>query len=65
MILRTERPAGTAKWECEQLSPTMPAMRAQRLTLAYRPDRVVVHDLDLDLPSGAVSVIIGANGSGK
>ena len=65
MILHTERPAGTAKWECEQLSPTMPAMRAQRLTLAYRPDRVVVHDLDLDLPSGAVSVIIGANGSGK
>lgn len=65
MILRTERPAGTAKWEREQLLPTMPAMRAQRLTLAYRPDRVVVHDLDLDLPSGAVSVIIGANGSGK
>ena len=65
MILRTEGPAGTAKWEREQLLPTMPAMRAQRLTLAYRPDRVVVHDLDLDLPSGAVSVIIGANGSGK
>ena len=65
MILRTEGPAGTAKWEREQLLPTTPAMRAQRLTLAYRPDRVVVHDLDLDLPSGAVSVIIGANGSGK
>jgi len=43
----------------------LPALRTENLTLAYRPDRVVVHDLDLDLPSGAVSVIIGANGSGK
>jgi len=43
----------------------LPALRAEGLTLGYRPDRVVVHELDLDLPGGAVSVIIGANGSGK
>ena len=42
-----------------------PALRAEGLTLGYGPDRVVVDDLDLDLPAGAVSVIIGANGSGK
>jgi iron complex transport system ATP-binding protein len=50
--------------EHESKSPT-PALRAESLNLGYRPDRVVVDDLDLDLPGGAVSVIIGANGSGK
>lgn len=43
----------------------LPQLRAAGLTLGYRPDRVVVPDLDLDLPAGAVSVILGANGSGK
>jgi iron complex transport system ATP-binding protein len=43
----------------------VPALRAEGLTLGYGPDRVVVDNLDLDLPAGAVSVIIGANGSGK
>jgi len=49
----------------QQPLATVPALRAEGLTLGYRPDRVVVRDLNLDLPSGAVSVIIGANGSGK
>lgn len=44
-----------------------PAARlvTRQLTLAYRTDRPVVRDLDLRLPSGAVTAIIGANGSGK
>lgn len=40
-------------------------LRTERLTLGYRPDRPVVHDLDLRLPTGRVTAIVGANGSGK
>ena len=63
--LRTARPTATAGNPAEPSLPALPALRAESLTLGYGPDRVVVHDLDLDLPAGAVSVIIGANGSGK
>jgi iron complex transport system ATP-binding protein len=43
----------------------VPALSADRLSLGYAPDRLVVADLDLDLPTGAVTAIIGANGCGK
>ncbi|WP_225947178.1 ABC transporter ATP-binding protein [Plantactinospora soyae] len=39
-------------------------MRAERLRLAYG-DRVVVDDLDLVVPPGRISVIVGANACGK
>jgi len=42
-----------------------PQLAADRLTLAYRADRPVVRDLDLAVPPGRVTAIIGANGSGK
>lgn len=61
-VLRAQKPASQ---QVELSATTTPALRAEALTLGYRPDRVVVHDLNLDLPRGAVSVIIGANGSGK
>jgi iron complex transport system ATP-binding protein len=41
-----------------------PDLRANRLRLAY-DDRVVVEDLDLVVPPGRISVIIGANACGK
>ena len=41
-----------------------PELRAERLRLAY-PDRVVVDGLDLDLPTGRITVIVGANACGK
>ncbi|KAB2344509.1 ABC transporter ATP-binding protein [Actinomadura rudentiformis] len=41
-----------------------PDLRANGLKLAY-DDRVVVEDLDLVVPSGQISVIIGANACGK
>ncbi|TJZ54183.1 ABC transporter ATP-binding protein [Streptomyces piniterrae] len=44
---------------------SVPSLRAAGLRLAYGPDRVVVQDLDLELPHGAVTAVIGANGSGK
>jgi iron complex transport system ATP-binding protein len=42
----------------------VPELRAQGLRLAY-DDRIVVEDLTLDVPAGRVSVVIGANASGK
>lgn len=40
-------------------------LRTERLTLAYKVGRPVVTDLDLSLPAGLVTAIVGANGSGK
>ncbi len=39
-------------------------LRAERLTLGYG-DRTVVESLDLTVPAGRVTVIVGANASGK
>ncbi|MBT2439457.1 ABC transporter ATP-binding protein [Streptomyces sp. ISL-36] len=39
-------------------------LRAERLSLAYG-DRTVVHELDLDIPDGSVTAVIGPNGCGK
>ncbi|WP_422769145.1 ABC transporter ATP-binding protein [Plantactinospora sp. WMMC1484] len=41
-----------------------PELRAERLRLAYG-DRIVVDDLDLVVPAGRISVIVGANACGK
>jgi iron complex transport system ATP-binding protein len=41
------------------------ALRTERLSLGYRPDRLVVEDLDLEIPTGAVTAVIGPNGCGK
>jgi iron complex transport system ATP-binding protein len=41
-----------------------PLLAARDLTLGYG-DRVVVRDLSLDVPSGAVTVVVGANACGK
>ncbi|MGW5054586.1 ABC transporter ATP-binding protein [Actinokineospora sp. NPDC004072] len=39
-------------------------LRAEGLTLAY-DDRTVVHGVDLDIPGGTVTAVIGPNGCGK
>jgi iron complex transport system ATP-binding protein len=41
-----------------------PDLRAEGLRLAY-DDRIVVEDLDLVVPSGRITVIVGANACGK
>ena len=41
-----------------------PELRADRLRLAY-PGRIVVDDLDLTLPTGRITAIVGANACGK
>ncbi|MFI9820564.1 ABC transporter ATP-binding protein [Streptomyces sp. NPDC052013] len=41
-----------------------PTLRAESLRLAY-DDRIVVEDLDLEIPAGRVTVIVGANACGK
>jgi iron complex transport system ATP-binding protein len=42
----------------------LPDLRAERLSVAYG-DRTVITDLDLTVPPGKISVIVGANASGK
>ncbi|HLV72256.1 iron complex transport system ATP-binding protein [Actinomadura hallensis] len=54
--------AGTAR--AASAGPAAPELRASGLRLAY-DDRVVVEDLDLLVPPGRISVIIGANACGK
>ncbi|MFD1713066.1 ABC transporter ATP-binding protein [Amnibacterium flavum] len=46
------------------MNASSPAIRAEGLTLGY-DDRVVVTDLDLEIPRGVTSVIVGANACGK
>lgn len=53
----SQEPAATA--------PAAASLRAEHLTLGYRADRTVVDGLDLDLPHGKVTAIVGANGCGK
>jgi len=43
---------------------TTHTLRAEALTLSYG-DRPVVADLDLEIPPGRITVIVGANGCGK
>lgn len=40
-------------------------MHVENLTLAYGPDKPVVADLSLILPTGQLTAIVGPNGSGK
>ena len=42
----------------------VPAFRMRGLSLGYE-DRTVVREVDLDIPHGATTVLIGANGCGK
>lgn len=44
--------------------PTPPAFRLRGLTLGYGADPVI-RGLDLDIPAGRTTVLIGANGCGK
>jgi ABC-type cobalamin/Fe3+-siderophores transport system ATPase subunit len=43
---------------------TGPSLRADVVTLAYDAHEVV-HDLTLDVPSGQITAVVGANGCGK
>ena len=43
---------------------TVPSLRADAVTLAY-DEHAVVHDLELDVPPGQITAVVGANGCGK
>lgn len=45
--------------------PPSSTLLAQGLRVSYGSDRVVLADLDLQIPPGQVTAIVGANGSGK
>ncbi|MCS4485071.1 metal ABC transporter ATP-binding protein [Gleimia sp. 6138-11-ORH1] len=44
-------------------TPAMP-LTVSKLTAAYH-DRIVLHDVNIELPAGEVMAILGANGAGK
>lgn len=39
--------------------------RLQGVGFGYRPDQSVLHDLDIDIPAGQVTALVGLSGSGK
>lgn len=47
------------------MTAVTPALRAENLTLGYTKDRPVVHGVDLAVRPGALTVLVGANASGK
>lgn len=47
------------------MTSVTPALRAENLTLGYTKDRPVVHGVDLAVRPGALTVLVGANASGK
>ncbi len=42
----------------------LPAIKVKDLTIGY-PKRIVLTDISFDIPSGSVTAVIGANGTGK
>jgi len=65
MTARRHASAGTTSPTTGRGGDQVPALQARDLSLGYRPDRLVVRDLDLDLPVGRVTAVIGGNGCGK
>ena len=58
------RPGSTVQRPGGAAGPEAPALRARGLTLSY-DGRRVVEGLDLDVPAGKVTVVVGPNGCGK
>ncbi|MBC3193438.1 ABC transporter ATP-binding protein [Pseudonocardia sp. C8] len=46
-------------------TPHRPALAARSLTLGYGPEQLVVDDLSVAVPQGAVTAIVGPNACGK
>jgi ABC-type multidrug transport system fused ATPase/permease subunit len=42
-----------------------PRIRIERLTFGYEPGQPVIQELDLDIPAGKTTAVVGPSGSGK
>lgn len=47
------------------LRPGVPVIRFERVRFGYRPDEVVLHDLDLAVEAGQLVALVGPSGAGK
>src|SRR4051794_28040521 len=61
---RSRTPTADRAGSTGSTAPVASALRARGLTLAY-DGRTVVEELDLEIPAGRTSVIVGPNGCGK
>lgn len=62
-----ELPRGVEEDLTPSLSPTAPAVNVENISFAYRsrPDKVVLKDFSLHIPSGQFTCIVGRSGVGK
>ncbi len=48
-----------------ELPPIRKAIRFERVSFAYEPGRMVLHDIDLEIEKGDVLALVGPSGGGK
>ncbi|MCC6832765.1 MAG: ABC transporter ATP-binding protein [Thermoleophilia bacterium] len=63
-VLETEPTLGDAP-DAVELPPMRGAIDLTGVTFGYRPDRPVIHDVDLHIGAGETVALVGATGAGK
>jgi ABC-type multidrug transport system fused ATPase/permease subunit len=58
-------PAETDRSDAREVGPLHDAIRFERATFGYDPDRPVLHELSLSIQAGTTVALVGATGSGK
>jgi ABC-type bacteriocin/lantibiotic exporter with double-glycine peptidase domain len=47
------------------LAPLKTGIKLEKLHFGYLPERLILHDINLEIPYGSYTVILGENGAGK
>ena len=53
------------KPDAPDLRVTGAAVRFERVSFAYEPDRTILHDVSFEIPAGRTVAVVGPSGSGK
>jgi ABC-type multidrug transport system fused ATPase/permease subunit len=51
--------------DARPLPPLRGAVRFERVTFGYQPERPILHDIDFEAPAGQTIALVGPTGSGK